>query len=119
MKAEPAGHDNDVTLDRQEYVRRVLDCYRHTPGTLGHVRSHDRLVAAELHRRQIPLSVVESAFILAAARRTLRAPDAPPLAPVRSLSYFLQVIEEVIGTALAPDYVQYLRGKLAKYAPRS
>lgn len=118
MNAGPAGHDT-VTLDRQEYVRRVLDCYRHIPGTLGRIRSHDRAIAAELHRRMIPLSVVESALILATVRRTLRPEDAPPLAPVRSLAYFLPVVEEVIATPLATDYVRYLRGKLAKYAPRT
>ncbi len=118
MCAEPGRHDDAVTLDQQEYVCRVLDWYRRTPGTLGRVRRHDRLVAADLHRRQIPLSIVESALILAAARRTLRAQDAPPLAPVRSLAYFLQVIEEVIETPLAPDYIRYLRTKLANFAAR-
>jgi len=117
MCAEPPTHHDDVTLNQQEYVCRVLDWYRCTPGTLGRVRSHDRVVAAELYRRKIPPSVVESALILAAARRTLRAEDAPPLAPVRSLAYFLPVVEEVIVTPLAPDYVRYLRSKLAKYAP--
>lgn len=119
MNAEPGRHDDAVTLDQQEYVRRVLDWYRRTPGTLGRVGRHDRLVAADLHRRQIPLSVVESALILAAARRTLRPEDTPPLAPVRSLAYFLPVVEEMIVAPLAPDYIRYLRSKLAKYAPRT
>jgi hypothetical protein len=114
MKAEPDG--GDALLTQREYVRQALECYRRTPGTLGHVRRHDRLVAADLYRRRIPLPIVESALLLAAARRTLRAEDALPLGPVRSFAYFLQVIEEVLASPLPLDYVHYLRDKLAKYA---
>lgn len=109
---------DDGGLSQQEYVRRVLDLYRRTPGTLGHVRRHDRTVAVELYRRKVSLSIVEGALTLAAARRTLRAADAPPLAPVRSLAYFLQVVEEIIATPLPPGYADYLRATLAKYALR-
>jgi hypothetical protein len=114
MNAEPGG--GDVLITQQEYVRRVLECYRRTPGTLGHVRRHDRLIAADLYRRKVPLPIVESALTLAAARRTLRAEHALPLGPVRSFAYFQQVIEELLASPLPPDYVEYLRGKLAKYA---
>ena len=63
------------------------------------------------------VSVIENALVLAAARRLIRPADTPPLATVRSLAYFLPVIEEVLDLKVSPDYFQYLRHKLARIAP--
>ena len=100
---------------QQEYVRQVLDAYRHTPGTTGNVRRQDRLLAAQLHQRDVPLRAVENALVLAAARRLLRPADAPRLGTIRCLAYFLPVIEEVLHRSLSPDYFQYLRSKIARF----
>jgi len=97
---------------QEEYIRAVLEAYRKTPGTTGTVRRPDRLVAAELYGRGISLSVIENALLLAAARRVLRPPGTTPLNTVRSLAYFLPVIEEVLELRISPDYFQYLRHKL-------
>lgn len=107
----------DHPAGQEEYVRQVLDAYRKTPGTMGTVRRPDRLLAAQLHQRGVSVTVVENALMLAAARRLVRAADAPPLGPVRSLAYFLPVIEEVLGMRVGPDYFRYLRHKLAPLAP--
>lgn len=96
----------------EEYVRRVLEAYRITPGTMGTVRRPDRTLAAQLFQRGISLTVVENALVLAATRRLIRRPDALPLGTVRSLAYFLPVIEEVLELRVSPDYFQYLRQKL-------
>lgn len=95
-----------------EYVRKVLDAYRQTPGTTGNVRRHDRLLAAQLYDQDVPLKTVENALILAAARRMLRPADAPPLATVRSLAYFQSVIDEVQELKISDDYFQHLRRRL-------
>jgi len=63
------------------------------------------------------VSAIENAFVLAAARRLMRPADAPPLDAIRSLAYFLPVIEEVLGLPVSPDYFQYLRHKLERIAP--
>ena len=97
---------------RDEYVRKVLDAYRQTPGTTGSVRRQDRLLAAQLHDRAVPLKTVENALVLAAARRLLRPADAPPVATVRSLAYFQPVIEEVQNLKVSDDYFQHLRRRL-------
>jgi len=55
--------------------------------------------------------VVENALVLAATRRLIRRPDAPPLGVVRSLAYFLPAIEEVPELRVSPDYFQHLRQK--------
>jgi len=44
----------------------------------------------------------------------VRLADAPPLSPVRSLAYFLPVIEEVLELRVSPDYFEYLRHRLAR-----
>src|SRR5436190_5793592 len=94
---------------QQEYIRQVLEAYRKTPGTMGTVRRADRMLAAQLHQRGVAVSAIENAFVLAAARRLMRPPDALPLSTIRSLAYFLPVIEEVLSMRLSPDYFQYLR----------
>jgi len=98
----------------EQYIRQVLNMYRYTPGTLGRVRREDRRLAADLKARDVPLLTIEHALLLATARRELRAPDAPPLAPVRSLHYFLPVIEELLLSPLPNGYPDYLKSKLQK-----
>ena len=106
----------DEGRSQEEYIRQVLEAYRKTPGTMGTVRRADRLLAAQFYQRGVTVSVVENAFVLAAARRLMRPTDAPPLGPIRSLAYFLPVIEEVLALPISTDYFQYLRHKLERIA---
>ena len=99
-------------MDAAEYVRRVLDAYRATPGACGVARKPDRAFALALHVRGVPLGAVENAFVLAASRRIARPPEAPPLGVIRSLAYFAPVIEEVLESSVGPDYYRYLRLRL-------
>jgi len=99
-------------MDAAEYVRRVLDAYRATPGTGGVVRKPDRAFALSLHARGVPIEAIENAFVLAASRRLVRSPEAPPLAVIRSLAYFGPVIEEVLPSSVSQDYYRYLRLRL-------
>jgi hypothetical protein len=102
---------------REDYVRRVLEAYRQTPGTTGRVHPPDRRLAAQLHQRGVPLETVQNALVLAAARRLFRPADALPLTAVRSLAYFLPVIEEVLELKISPDYFRYVRDKLRRFHP--
>ena len=97
---------------QQDYIRKVLDAYRRTPGTIGAVRRSDRLLAAALYDRGVPISAVGNALVLAASRRIFRSPDAPVLQPVRSLHYVLPVIDEVLAVCLSQDYYRYLQFKI-------
>jgi hypothetical protein len=107
----------DDGASQEEYIRRVLEAYRKTPGTMGTIRRSDRVLAVQLYQRGISVTVVENAFVLAATRRLMRPAEAPPLSTIRSLAYFLPVIEEVLGLRVSPDYFQYLRHKLERIAP--
>jgi hypothetical protein len=98
-------------MTKPEYMRQVLNAYRQTPTTAGRITRQDRLLAAELYDRGVPLRVVENALILGAARRLYRRLDAPPLAPVRSLHYFRGLIEEIASLPLKypQAYFDHLR----------
>ena len=99
---------------QESYIRQVLEAYRQTPGTMGTVRRADRILAAQLYQRGLSLKVIDNALVLAAARRLIRPADAPPLGTIRSLGYFLPVIEEVLHLRVTPDYFDYLRHKLER-----
>ena len=101
-------------MDSSEYVRRVLDAYRATPGTCGAIRKPDRAFALQLFGRGVPLAVVENALVLACARRLARPADAPPLGVIRSLAYFSPVIDEVLELRIGDAYFQYLRHRLSR-----
>jgi hypothetical protein len=107
----------DDGCGQEEYIRQVLQAYRQTPGTMGTVRRADRLLAAQLYQRGLSVRVIENALVLAAARRLIRPTNAPPLGTIRSLAYFLPVIEEVLERRVSPDYFQYLRHKLERIPP--
>jgi hypothetical protein len=104
----------EVTIEQREYVRRLLDAYCATPGTAGVARRPDRLLAAQLHERGVPLETAANALTLGAMRRLARPADAPPLGTIRSLAYFLPVIEEVLRMPVSPEYFQHVRRKLQR-----
>jgi hypothetical protein len=96
------------------YLDAVLGTYSSLPGTPIQPSRRDRQLARDLCRRGVPLRTVRTALLLATARRTLRS--GPPLAPVRTLHYFLPAIEEVLELPPDPDYVDYLAAKLKPFA---
>jgi hypothetical protein len=101
----------------KEYVDKVLELYCNTPGTIGHIRREDRQLARDLYHRGISLCIIEQSMVIAAARRSFRAPGAPPLSAIRSLHYFIPVIEEVSVNPQAKEYIMYLKMKLTKIHP--
>jgi len=102
------------SINREEYIQKVLDAYRQTPGTTGMVRRPDRLLAGQLYGRGVPLSAVENALVLATSRRQIRPVGAPPPNTIRSLAYFSPVIEEVLQMQVSTEYFHYLRHKLQR-----
>ena len=101
-----------MQIDKKDYVRRILEPYRRTPGTTGIVRRNDRLLAADLYDRGVSPVIVENALLLAASRRIFRAPNAAVLQPIRSLHYLIPVIDEVRQLHVSQDYFRYLRFRI-------
>ena len=101
--------------DLETYRQTLLNLYLCLPDTPRRVSRHDGRLVQQLWERRIPLTTVETAFLLASVRRAARRPDAIPLGPIRSLHYFLPVIEELLHTPLQQGeaYLAYLRSKVA------
>jgi hypothetical protein len=100
--------------DLESYRQALLDLYLRLPDTPRRASRHDLRLVRQLWERQIPRSVAETAFLLASARRAARRPDAVPLGPIRSLHYFLPVIEELLHAPLhqGDAYLAYLRRRV-------
>jgi hypothetical protein len=103
--------------DPESYVYSLTTGYLRLPDTPHCLSRCDRRLARNLFQRQVPLAVVEAAFLLASARRAARPAGAPPLGPIRSLHYFLPVIEEILHNPLPDSYLAFLRRKVAIFPP--
>jgi hypothetical protein len=101
-----------------EYGATALKLYLQLPDTPLKASSNDRRTAETLCARGISLAAVESALLLATVRRLSRSPDMPPLSPIRSLAYFLPVIEEILYNPVPDDYLVYLRKKVESLSGR-
>ena len=99
--------------DLETYRQTLLDLYLRLPDTPCRVSRHDGRLVQQLWERGIPLTTAETALLLASLRRANRRSDALPLGPIRSLHYFLPVIEELLHTPLphGDAYLAYLRSK--------
>lgn len=92
-----------------EFVSRVLALYLGLPFVAARRASHiDRKLAATLFQRGITLEQIEAAMLLAHLRRAGRS---TPLPPIRSLHYFVPVLDEVTSEPLSPEWLAYLRRK--------
>ena len=116
IQTEPsAARDERDTLERR-YVRGVLGRYLWLPGTPVLSSRHDRRLAQTLFERGVTLIFVEAALLLGAAGRALREPHLAPLPRVRSLSYFVPVLAEVLDNPRPPD-LEYLTCLLRRLRP--
>ena len=105
--------------DSDDYVAEVLKLYLELPETPRKANTNDKITAAGLYERGIQMTTVESAFLLASVRRLGRSPDLPPLTPIRSLAYFLPVIQEILEKQVNDDYLKYLRMKVRSLCSRN
>ena len=99
-----------------EYVAAVLMLYVDLPDTPLRPSPRDQWLARQLHEQNVPLSIIESALLLATLRRLIRPTGLPPLPPIRSLAYFQPVIDELQQQPLPDGYLEYLRLKLQQAA---
>jgi hypothetical protein len=101
-----------VPSDLETYRQTLIDLYLRLPDTPHRLSRFDLRLVRQLWERQIPQTTVETAFLLASSRRAARRPDAMPLGPIRSLHYFMPVIEELLAQAVPASYLNYLRSKV-------
>ena len=111
-----AVHEN--LHNQNQYVDAVISLYLKTPDTPQKPSYNDRITASNFFAQRIPLQTIEAALMLASLRRLSRQDDQPPLSPVRSLAYFVPVIQEISVAPLPDEYIQYLRLKLLSVSAR-
>jgi hypothetical protein len=95
-----------------EYVAALLTLYADLPDTPLRPSPADQALARKLFAGAVPLSLIESALLLGTLRRFSRPSGLPPLPKIRSLAYFLPVIDELKLQPLPEGYLDYLRLKL-------
>jgi hypothetical protein len=101
-----------MSRQRADYLKRLLDLYCGLPHTAARRPSrYDRQLAEQLFDRGLELPIIEAAFLLAIARRTRHDLQAPTLPRIRSLAYFLPIIEEVLQQPPDAGYLDYLRAR--------
>ena len=89
--------------DEATYVASVLTLYTDLPDTPWRPSPMDQSLARKLHQEALPLSLIESAFLLGTLRRSARPADLPQLPRIRSLAYFLPVITSCSSNRCPPD----------------
>ena len=115
----PSGNENGRpkrnrrTPPDTPYLRSVLELYCRLPHTPCRPRRDDRFVVSRLERQRQPLQRVRAALLLGTARRLFRVDDSDPLMPIRSIRFFLPVIDELQLTGFDPAYVLYLARKIS------
>ena len=105
--------EDKTFVSQDEFIDTVLETYVSLPDTPKCARRDDRYLAIKLHRQSIPLFQVQAAMLLATLRRNFREPQAEPLEPIRSLRYFVPLIEEIQRSGVDESYVDYLQQKLS------
>jgi hypothetical protein len=106
-----------VSDSEHVYVAGLLGSYLDLPFTTTRARTADRALARSLFAQRVPLDLVRAAFVLACARRSCRPCGSMPLETVRSLHYFLPVIDELRLSPPDPGYVRHLRARFFPGSP--
>ena len=99
-------------VTQKDYVDAVLDTYVSLPDTPNRTRRDDRYLAITWYRQGIMVFQAIAAMMLATERRTFREPDALPLEPIRSLRYFVPIVEEIQHSGIDESYLRYLQQRL-------
>lgn len=104
------------SAEQKTYIESVRECFGTLGCATGKFGAAETAAARDLHRRGIPLGVVEEAMLMGAVRKYTswfegRAPE-----PIRSLAYFESLITEVQEKPFPPGYSAYLRKKVRQFA---
>jgi len=105
------------TLCARDYVAAVAAVLADLPEPRPRFRPADRRLVLDLRRRGVPIPMLRAAIRLATLRRLTRDPARPALAPVRSLYYFLPVLDELLAAPPEPAWGAYLDARLARLKP--
>jgi hypothetical protein len=106
------GKESEMEIDRQIYIRAVLDLYASIPCSAFPSRRSDRDLAGSFYERRIPLDIIEASLLLGLARRLCRADGTRRYAHFTTSNH----VEEVAAKPLPSGYIRYLRLKIRSAA---
>lgn len=102
--------------EQKAYVDSVRECFLALGCGSGQFGAGEAVTASNLHRRGIPLAVIEDAMLLGACRKYISWIEGHALEPIRSLAYFEALITEVREIPFPPGQSAYLRKKVKQLA---
>lgn len=105
--------DDEVSAERS-YVDRVRQLFGQAACVLGSFSPSDERLAASWQAHGIEFETVRRAWLLGCTRKSLSLIDRPSAAPIRSLRYFVPVLEEVLAESFPPDYWSHLQFNLRR-----
>lgn len=99
-------------MTRTQYRRQALRLYRLLPDTPSRCHRGDCTIVDRLYQDDVPLSLLETALLVGTARRVLRDPGLPKLGTIRSIAYFLPILQQLHESPPPDGYLDYLRHTL-------
>jgi hypothetical protein len=108
-------HRIEASSDSPEeiaYVNSVREWFLSLGCVSGQFGAADVEIAREMHRRGIPLAVIENALLLGACRKYGSWLQGQALEPILSIRYFEALIAEIQKEPLPPGYSGYLNKKI-------
>jgi len=106
---------DEISENKNLYIDEVIALYIRLPDTPVKPSYYDRITASAFFDRNITLHIIETALLLAWIRRHSRNQNQTALQPVRSLAYFVPVIQELSQSPMPDGYLQYLRLKVKSF----
>ena len=97
-----------------EFVEKVRVLFLAPACVQASFSAADERIAVDLHRRGIQLEQMARAILLGSARKYVSMINAGVRAPITSLQYFADVIDEVIRSPIPESYWEPLRAKVTR-----
>ena len=101
-----------------EFVEKVRVLFLAPACVQARFSAADEKIAVELHRRGVQLEQMARAILLGSARKYVAMINAGVRAPITSLQYFADVIDEVIRSPIPESYWEPLRAKVTRMEQR-
>ena len=97
-----------------EFVEKVRALFLAPACVQASFSAADEKIAVQLHRRGVQLEQMTRAILLGSARKYVSMINAGVRAPITSLQYFADVIDEVIRSPIPESYWEPLRAKVTR-----
>ena len=116
--AQPPGPGAGALGERGEqgsaYVQRVREMFCQRACVQAGFGPADERLAADWERAGVSLETVRRAILLGSVRKSMSMIDHPESEPVRSLCYFVELVEEVRQERMPTGYWQHLELELER-----